>query len=170
MKTAQALTTPSLKRRLACLLYEGVLLFGVVMIAGYLYSSLTQQRHAMDGRHGLQAFVFAVLAIYFTWFWSHGGQTVAMKAWHIRLVGDDGLPVGQSRALLRYLLSWLWFVPALGALALWGVRDGAAVAAILLFGASVYAGLALLHPTRQFWHDAAVGTRLIDSQPGLATR
>ena len=164
------MTTPSLKRRLACLLYEGVLLFGVVMIAGYLYSSLTQQRHAMDGRHGLQAFVFAVLAIYFTWFWSHGGQTVAMKAWHIRLVGDDGLPVGQSRALLRYLLSWLWFVPALGALALWGVRDGAAVAAILLFGASVYAGLALLHPTRQFWHDAAVGTRLIDSQPGLATR
>ena len=71
---------------MACFLYEGVLLFGVVMIAGYLFSSLTQQRNALVGRHGLQAFLFIVLGIYFVWFWSHGGQTVAMRAWHIRLV------------------------------------------------------------------------------------
>ena len=105
---------------MACFVYEGVLLFGVVMIAGYLFSSLTQQRHALTGRHGLQAFLFVILGIYFAWFWSHGGQTVAMKAWHIRLVDRDGKPVGERRALVRYLLSWLWFVPALLALMLSG--------------------------------------------------
>ncbi len=163
-------TAPSLKRRMACFLYEGVLLFGVVMIAGYLYSSLTQQRNAMEGRHGLQAFVFIVLAIYFTWFWSHGGQTVAMKAWHIRLVTHDGQSVGQLRALLRYGLSWLWFAPALCALALWGIRDGAAVASILAAGVGVYAALALVHPQRQFLHDVAAGTRLVTHFPALAAR
>ena len=77
---------PGVGRRLASFLYEGVLLFGVVMIAGYLYSSLTQQRHALQGTLGLQLFLFVVLGIYFVWFWSHGGQTVAMKTWHIRVV------------------------------------------------------------------------------------
>ena len=76
---------PGLARRIACFVYEGVLLFGVLMIAGYLYSTLTQQRHALSGLHGLQAFLFLVLGIYFVWFWSRGGQTVAMRTWHIRL-------------------------------------------------------------------------------------
>ena len=61
------------------------------MMAGYLYGSLTQQRNALAGRHGLQAFLFLALAVYFVWFWSHGGQTVAMKTWHIRLVHADGM-------------------------------------------------------------------------------
>ena len=85
--------TPSVLRRLACFVYEGVLLFAVLMIAGYLFSSLTQQRHALAGRAALQGFLFLVLGIYFVWFWSHGGQTLAMKTWRIRLIGQDGLAV-----------------------------------------------------------------------------
>ena len=63
------LIAPSLPRRMACWLYEGMLLFGVVFIAGYLFSALTQTRHALDNRHAQQAFLFVVLGIYFTWFW-----------------------------------------------------------------------------------------------------
>jgi uncharacterized RDD family membrane protein YckC len=157
--------TPGLARRLACFVYEGVLLFGVVMIAGYLYSSLTQQRHALEGRAGLQAFMAVVLAIYFVWFWSRGGQTVAMKAWHIRLVGADGAPVSQARALLRYLLCWIWFLPGLAAAWLAGLHDGAALFALVATGVLAYAALAWLHPQRQFWHDAVCRTRLIDWRP-----
>src|ERR1700752_432270 len=105
----QLVGAPSLLRRLGCFLYEGVLLFGVVMIAGYLFSSLTQQRHALQGRHGLQAFMFVILAIYFVWFWSRSGQTLAMKTWHIRLLTTRGEPVSQARALMRFMLSWIWF-------------------------------------------------------------
>ena len=162
---ADPLAAPGLWRRLASFLYEGVLLFGVLMIAGYLFSALTQQRHALFGRHGLQAFVFVVLGIYFVWFWSHGGQTVAMKAWHIRLVDHRGAPVSQARALARYLLSWLWFVPALATLSLAGLHGGGAIAGMLIAGVAAYAALARLHPQRQFWHDAACGTRLITSRP-----
>jgi uncharacterized RDD family membrane protein YckC len=154
-------TAPSLRRRLACFVYEGVLLFGVLMISGYLFSSLTQQRHAMVGRHGLQAFLFVMLAIYFVWFWSHGGQTVAMKAWHIRLVDRAGRPVSEGRAFARYLLSWLWFVPALLILYASGLRSAGAIFGVLLAGVLGYAFVSRLHPTRQFLHDVLCGTRLV---------
>ena len=71
-----SLQAPSMSRRLAAFVYEGVLLFGVTMAAGYVYATLTQQRHALAGKAGLQAFLFVVLGIYFSWFWSRGGQTV----------------------------------------------------------------------------------------------
>ena len=162
---AEALATPGLWRRMACFVYEGVLLFGVVMIAGYLFSSLTQQRNALAGRHGLQAFLFVVLGIYFVWFWSHGGQTVAMKAWHVRLVTERGSPVSQPRALARYVLSWLWFLPALLALYLSPIHNAALMFAVMTVGVLAYAALARLHPRRQFWHDAACGTRLVSWRP-----
>ena len=160
-----SLMAPSLWRRMACFVYEGVLLFGVLMIAAYLFSSLTQQRHALLGRHALQAFLFVVLGIYFVWFWSRSGQTVAMRAWHIRLVTHDGKPVSQPRALGRYALSWLWFLPALAALYLSGLSGLAAVFGLLVAGVAIYAALSRLHPQRQFWHDAVCGTRLVSVQP-----
>jgi uncharacterized RDD family membrane protein YckC len=156
-----ALETPSLARRLATFMYEGVLLFGVLMIAGYLYSSLTQQRHALQGQAGLQAFLFLVLAIYFVWFWSHGGQTVAMRTWHVRLVTHDGRPVSQVRAALRYLASWVWFVPALATAWLAGLHSATKIFALMAVGVAAYALLSRLHPQRQFWHDALCGTRLV---------
>jgi uncharacterized RDD family membrane protein YckC len=162
------LTAPSLRRRLASFLYEGVLLFGVLMISGYLFSSLTQQRHALVGRHGLQAFLFVILAIYFVWFWSHGGQTVAMKAWHIRVVDREGRPVSELRGLARYLLAWLWFVPALAVLGAWDTHDGRAISGVLLAGVVAYALTARLHPSRQFPHDVLAGTRLVTWRPGVS--
>jgi len=159
------LTAPSLHRRLASFLYEGVLLFGVLMISAYLFSSLTQQRHALIGRHGLQAFLFVILAIYFVWFWSHGGQTVAMKAWHIRVVDRDGRGVSELRGLARYLLAWLWFAPALVALYGWEIHDGGAIFGVLLAGVAGYALTTHLHPSRQFPHDVLAGTRLVTWQP-----
>lgn len=158
---------PALLRRLAAFVYEGVLLFGVLMLAGFVYSSLTQQRHALQGKTGLQLFLFGVLGLYFSWFWSHGGQTVAMKAWHVRLIGADGAPVRQGRALLRYMLAWLWFVPALATAHFAGLQGGAAMAGILLAGVLAYAGLAWLRPDRQFWHDVVCATRLVDSRTAL---
>lgn len=150
---------------MACFAYEGVLLFGVLMVAGYLFSSLTQQRHALEGRHGLQAFLFVVLGIYFGWFWSRDGQTVAMKAWHIKLVDGNGQPVSQSRAVARYLISWLWFAPALLIVWLSGVRSPSGTFMALGLGVLAYAMLALLLPSRQFLHDIACGTRLVSSRP-----
>ena len=158
--------TPSLRRRMACWLYESMLLFAVVFIAGYLFSTLSQTRNALDNRHALQAFVFVVLGIYFVWFWSKG-QTLAMKTWHIRVVDRHGRPLTQARALLRYLLSWLWLLPPLAVLAPLGLP--ASESLVLLLGwVAVWALLSRFHPRRQFWHDALAGTLLIHHKPPTA--
>jgi uncharacterized RDD family membrane protein YckC len=154
-----SLVAPSLRRRMACWLYEGMLLFGVVFMAGYLFGALSQTRHALDNRHGLQAFVFLVLGIYFTWFWSRG-QTLAMKTWHLRLVDLQGRAVSQGRALARYFLSWLWFLPPLCLRAFWDL-PAAQVAVLSMGWIAVWALLSRFHPQRQFLHDVLAGTRLV---------
>lgn len=135
------------------------------MVAGYLFSALTQQHHGLLGRHRLQAFLFLVLAIYFVWFWSHGGQTVAMKAWHIRLINAQGMPISQKQALARYLLSWLWFVPALVILYACNVHSSTIIFSVLFIGVLAYALSAIWHPARQFPHDVICGTQLILDRP-----
>ena len=158
-----SLDVPHLPRRMACWLYEGMLLFGVVFISAYLFGTLSQTRHALNNRHALQAFLFVVFGIYFTWFWAKG-QTLAMKTWNIRLVDISGNPVTQARALLRYVASWSWLLPPLAASAAFHWSGGETVVLVLGWVA-VWALLSRFHPQRQFWHDALAGTRLISSTP-----
>jgi uncharacterized RDD family membrane protein YckC len=87
-----------------------------------------------------------------------------MKTWHIRVVDLQGRPLSQLRALLRYVLSWMWFLPPLAVGFIWQL---AAVEVTVLLGGwvAIWAILARFHPQRQFWHDAMAGTRLVSSQP-----
>lgn len=156
---------PSLRRRMAAFIYEGVLLFGIVMTAGLFYAGITQQRNAMQGRNGLMAVLFVVIGLYFVWFWSHGGQTVAMKAWRIRLVDPQGGPVTPRRALARYLLSWLWFLPACVALYMRHIASAPMFFGVLIAGVAGYALTALFNPSRQFLHDVLCGTNIVAVPP-----
>ncbi|MFN3296898.1 RDD family protein [Caldimonas sp.] len=153
---------PTLRRRLACLTYETVLLFGVVMITGLVYGVATGQRHALDGRLGLGLFVTTVLALYFIWCWTRSGQTLPMQTWRIRLEGPDGRPPGLARALGRFVCAWVWVLPGLGLAHLLGwTGSGWTVFAALAGWALIYAFLSGLRADRQFWHDALCGTRLV---------
>ncbi|NCT81869.1 MAG: RDD family protein [Comamonadaceae bacterium] len=156
---------PGLARRLAAFFYEGVLLFGVVFFTGFLYSVLTRQQHALEGRAGMGLALFTVIGLYFIGFWTRSGQTLAMKTWHLRVVDLQGRPLGWRRALLRYLFSWLWFLPAL--LSVWalGLHGGGAIATSLIAGIAAYVLIARLHPQRQFLHDAICGSRVITQLP-----
>jgi uncharacterized RDD family membrane protein YckC len=149
---------------MACWVYEGMLLFALVFVAGWLFSTLGQVRDPVGARRPLlQAFLFVIFGIYFTWFWSKG-QTLAMKTWRIRVVDRGGRPLSQWRAMLRYLCSWLWFLPPLAVLA--PLKLGGANTLLLVFAWVLFwALLSRLHPQRQFWHDALAGTRLVPSPP-----
>lgn len=163
--TDQTLSAPSLLRRMACWLYEGMLLFAVVFVAGWLFSTLSQSRHALDNRLGLQVFLFVVLGIYFTWFWAKG-QTLAMKTWHISLVSKTGQPISQWRALRRYALSWIWFVPSLAVISMFKLSPAESVLMVMGW-CTVWALLSRFQREKQFWHDVWAGTRLVTNpRPG----
>ena len=130
---------PNILPRLACLFYDTVLVFGVLVFALLLPHILIGAfLHRTATPIALWAHLFLVLLVYFVGFWTYRGQTLAMRTWHLRLQGRNGSPPRLARALLRYLLCW----PSIG-----------------LFGIGFF--WALLDPERQFLHDRLAGTRIV---------
>lgn len=159
------LPVPGIGRRLACLVYESLLLFGVIMGAGLVYGVATNQRHALQGTTGLQIAVFLVLGLYFVWFWTRHGQTLAMRTWQLKLATAQGEPVGRLRAAGRYVLCWVWVLPALAVIHFSGVTGSGRTFFALSAGVFVYAATAFARRDRQFWHDVICGTRIVPAPP-----
>ncbi len=132
--------------RLACGLYEMLLVLGVLMLAGFVLVPFgTVLNHDEASRHlYTQAWMLLVVTIYFTWFWSHGGQTLPMKTWRLRLCMADGGTVSPQRALARF---------------------GLALAGVGIAG--LHFAWALVDPEGLFLHDRLLGTRIVRiSAPG----
>lgn len=163
MERAQG-PAPALRRRLAAFMYEGVLLFGVLMTVGIVYGISVNQRHGLHNRAGLMAVVFLTLAVYFIWFWTHGGQTLAMKTWRLRLVSEMGEAITLHQALKRYLASWLWFMPAFLGAWLLGWHQSKLLYLVLGGWMLLYVTLTWLLPKGQFLHDVICRTRVIDTR------
>jgi uncharacterized RDD family membrane protein YckC len=154
---------------MGCFLYEGVLLFGVivglVVLPALVLSFLTRAWPGLLSPPVLGFWFFLVLGAYFVHFWSRTGQTLAMLTWRMRLVTAEGAAVSRGRAAARYLLSWMWFLPALLLVHLSGLKGWGPLLAAVSVGVVAYALLALLHPDRQYWHDALCRTRLVRWNP-----
>ena len=161
-----AQVAPPRSRRFACMMYEGVLLFGVVFLSAYLFDTLTQSKHALTLRHARQGVLFLAIGIYFFLCWKRSGQTLPMKAWDIRLVGTDGHPARTGQLLLRYAL--MWVLPLVAALGVWGLSTLTGWASVdLLIVAAPFVNFipTIWTPGGQFAHDLVAGTRLIHVPP-----
>ena len=135
------LQAPSAARRLACALYEALILAALVLVATFPFLALAGDSTSGIRRHLLQAWVVVVVGAYLVGFWTRGGQTLAMKTWRIRVENAGGGPVRPAQALRRYVFAWIG-AAALGLGFLWAFldRDG------------------------QFLHDRLAGTRLVDTR------
>lgn len=116
------------------MVYEALVLFAVAFFAAWLFFFVSGGRDATDGalRLLLQAFIALMWIAYLLGSWLRGGQTLAMRAWRVRLVD-----VTPRKALLRLALAAL-LVPT-GISLLWALFDR----------------------ERQFLHDRLAGTRLV---------
>lgn len=143
------------------MLYEGTLLFAVAFIATWLFQFAAGGAIVTGWqRTALQAYLAAVFAAYFMWCWLRGGQTLAMKAWGIRLVvpGKPRVPPGVAFKRLAFAAVFVGGFCA----ALFGAfvhrNPWIAFATLALSGAGL--GWALVDRDRQFLHDRLAGTRL----------
>jgi len=155
--------TPTRARRFASMMYEGVLLFAVVFLAEYLFDTLTQSKHGLMLRSARQAWLFLVIGGYFLLCWTRSGQTLPMKAWHIRLVAVDGTAPSFGRLVIRFIL--MWALPLLGAASVWAISKltGWPSALALIVAAPFTAFIPTWFiPQQQFLHDQLVGTRLVN--------
>ncbi len=161
------LRAPPLRRRLAALVYEALLLAGIALAVTAL--AVLAQRllpaplppHARDGV--LQGALAVAFTLYGAGFWAGGRQTLPMKTWRLLLLDRQGRRVPFGRALWRAVLAWVWVLPPLAVAGALHARPGV-VAALLAVWVLLWAGASRLRADRQFWHDALAGTRLVDAR------
>ncbi len=113
----------SLLRRLAAILYDSLLLLALLFIVSAAHLAISGGGEAHTGSDIVRSIIVVVTAFaFFAWFWLHGGQTLGMRAWRIRLQSRGGGAITPWQALLRFLaaiVSWL----ALGLGFLWSLVD-----------------------------------------------
>ena len=88
--------------RLVAMFYDSLLLFSMLLIATALALLVTRgtlQYHNPFFR----TFLFLTCFSFYAWFWLHGGQTLGMRAWRLRLQRLDGGPITLWQALLRFI-------------------------------------------------------------------
>ncbi|MCK6392351.1 RDD family protein [Zoogloea sp.] len=135
----QTVELAGLRRRLASMLYESLLLLGVLALTFMVpLLILGIGTDYTPGGGVLWIYIFAVLGMYFLWYWRRGGQTLAMQTWKLRIVNSDGKPVSLRQGWIRYALAW---------------------PSVLLFGVGLV--WALIDKDRQFLHDRLAGTRIV---------
>lgn len=127
-----------LARRLLAMLYDSLVITALLVLAGALALPLTgaSQQALRDVPYTF--YLAGVWFLYLGWCWTHGGQTLGMRAWKIHINGADGGPVSWRAAGLRF-----------------------AVSLVSAAAAGAGFGLSLLHPQRSCWHDRASNTRLV---------
>ena len=132
-----------LRRRLASMLYESMLLLGVLALT-FLVPYLMLGVGFEIAPPGWFAWlhIFVVLGAYFVWYWRRHGQTLAMQTWRLKLVDADGRGLSLGRCWLRYALCWH---------------------SVLLFGIGLL--WALIDRDRQFLHDRLTGSCIVLMPP-----
>jgi uncharacterized RDD family membrane protein YckC len=129
---------PGFMRRLVSMLYEMLLLIAVLFIASFIFHLVFQDTSSILFRPMFQIYLLLIAGIYFTWFWTHGGQTLPMQTWKLRVVSADAHQLGLKQAIARYLFAVIGFF-FLGFGILWALFDR----------------------DRLFLHDRLAGTRIV---------
>jgi len=118
--SAAVLSPARLPRRLAAIVYDGLLLIGVLVGATALALGLAvallggeavKLHNPLQANPFFQTYLLLVCFFFYGGFWIHGGQTLGMRAWRLRLQRRDGRGIGWWQALLRFLIGTLWLAP-----------------------------------------------------------
>lgn len=88
-------------RRSAAFLYDCLLLIALFFV---ITAAVLALNDGQAIQHFLyKVFLFVVGFLFFDWFWRHGGQTLGMRAWRIRLVAENDILITRKQTLIRYI-------------------------------------------------------------------
>jgi uncharacterized RDD family membrane protein YckC len=108
-------SAPGLARRLAAMFYDCLLLAALwFAISALLLAAsgglLTSPDRPLWLLYFHRISLILVSILFYTEFWTHGGQTLGMRAWRLKIVANDGEPVSWKQALWRFAAA----IPSIG--------------------------------------------------------
>ena len=112
IRTAHA----SLWRRLAAMVYDIIVMLAIWIIIGFIVLSafgidqaqIVENDHVvMDPYYRLTLFtsMLASAFLFFSWFWTHSGQTLGMQAWKLRVQNKDASAISYKQSLIRFVVA-----------------------------------------------------------------
>jgi len=101
-----------LLRRLAAMVYDGLLCLAWLFLATAALLPLTGGEAVSAGPWWYRLYLLGAACLYFAWFWTHGGQTLGMRAWKFRVSSLSNEPLNWGMALLRFLTACIAWAPA----------------------------------------------------------
>ena len=143
------------------MIYEALLVFGVIFFSSFIFDVVTQSKHALKLREAREAFLFIVMGCYFVFFWRRSGQTLAMQTWRIKVVDLDGQRLPLIKAIVRYCFAWGWCLPGLVVAHQLGLKETASLIPVGV-GFTLWALTAYFERNMQFLHDRLAKTKLIE--------
>lgn len=127
-----------LLRRTASLCYDGLVVIALWFVATACLLPFNRGEALPPGQWLYSLYLLTITAVFFGWFWTHGGQTLGMKAWSLRVCTKDGEDLDRRRAAVRLLAATVSY-GAFGIGHLWILLDRENLA----------------------WHDRLSGTRVV---------
>ncbi len=169
-----ALPSPQFWRRVSCYLYEQLVLLGVIAFTFLLPNLGLGILFGVSLPSWLTfAYLYTVLGIYFVWYWSKSGQTLAMQTWRIRIIDVNGFTLTRRQAFWRYIFGSLWIIPCVLLqwafhLEKWQIIEMLFSVALFFWPLTIY--LDRRSPLqRQSLPDRFAGTRLVEIPKHLVT-
>ncbi len=106
----QNTTAASLTRRLLAIFYDLLLLIGILFSVSACAVALNRGEAVSHPLYYIALLVAAF--IFYGWFWTHGGQTLGMRTWKIKVVTENGQPLTWKQSLIRFLAAIPALLPA----------------------------------------------------------
>ncbi|SJM95981.1 RDD domain containing protein [Crenothrix polyspora] len=97
---------------MAAILYDFLLLLAVLFLATALLLPFNAGEAFTSSQIFYPVYLSIISFVFYGWFWTHGGQTLGLRAWNIKVLTLDQKPISWQLAFLRFmaaLLSWLMF-------------------------------------------------------------
>jgi uncharacterized RDD family membrane protein YckC len=113
---------PGFFRHIAIIIYDGLLLLALIFLATAIVLPFNNGEAFSSSQFFFPIYILCVSFVYYGWFWTHGGQTLGMKTWKIRIRTHDNEAISWLLALKRFFLAIIsWGFVGLGFL--WKIID-----------------------------------------------
>lgn len=137
------MTGPGLLRRLAAIVYDLLLLLAVLFAATAMLLPVNGGEAFSSRQVFFPLYLLAISFFFYAWFWTHGGQTLGLRAWKIKVLTFDHAPINWQQALVRFIAAIVsWAVLGLG---FWWI---------------------IFDKNQRSWHDKLSKTALFFDDPG----
>jgi uncharacterized RDD family membrane protein YckC len=90
---------------LSAMIYDSILLVAILFLATAILLPLNGGKAFSQQQILYPCYLLSVSFYFFGWFWTHGGQTLGLKTWKMKVLTENFETISWSQAFVRFLIA-----------------------------------------------------------------